>query len=77
MALPAPALPQRLRSTAPRKAVFRVIRDGGRWCAESADGMTGGTFFDQDSAIRFARRESVGVPVLMLRIEIETPRSSE
>jgi hypothetical protein len=74
MALPAPALPQPLRPAAQRKAVFRVFPDRGRWCAESADGMTGGTFFDQDSAIRFARRESVGVPVPMLRIEVETRR---
>jgi hypothetical protein len=63
--------PQWLRPTAQRKAVFRVFRnDDGRWCANRADGMAGGTFFEQDAAIRFARRESAGAPVLVLGIAI-------
>lgn len=57
---------------APRRAIYRVHQDAnGHWCAISSDGMTGGTFFDRDSAIRFARRESLGVPVLVLQIEPE------
>ncbi len=39
--------------------------------------MTGGTFFDRDSAIRFARRESLGVPVLVLQIEPEQARGGD
>jgi hypothetical protein len=78
MALAAHTLPHRLQLTAQREAAFRVFRDDdGWWCAESADGMTGGTFGDQDSAIRFALRESVGFPVLVLRIELETPNLSK
>ena len=49
------------------RTIFRIQQQAsGRWCVNSADGMTGGTFFERDAAIRFARRESVGVPVLVL-----------
>jgi hypothetical protein len=69
--------PQWLRPTAQRKAVFRVFRnDDGRWCANRADGMAGGTFFEQEAAIRFARRESAGAPVLVLRIEMDAPHAA-
>jgi len=51
-----------------RKSVFRLYRtSAGRWCVSSADGLTGGTFFDHDQAIRFARRESTGAPILVRR----------
>ncbi len=61
--------------SAPRKAIYRVRQNAnGHWCVSSTDGMTGGTFFDRDSAIRFARRESLGVPVLVLQIEPERAR---
>jgi len=59
------------------RTIFRIERQAnGRWCATSADGMTGGTFFERDAALRFARRESVGVPVLVL-IEREQRRVVE
>ena len=49
------------------RTIFRIEQQAsGRWFMNSADGMTGGTFFERDAAIRFARRESVGVPVLVL-----------
>jgi hypothetical protein len=49
------------------RAIFRIEQQAsGRWCVNSADGMTGGTFFERDAAIRFARRESVGGTVLVL-----------
>jgi hypothetical protein len=49
------------------RTIFRIQQQAsGRWRVNSADGMTGGTFFERDAAIRFARRESVGVPVLVL-----------
>ncbi len=67
--------PKSFPLSAPRRAIYRVRRDAnGHWCASSTDGMTGGTFFDRDSAIRFARRESLGVPVLVLQIEPEQAR---
>ena len=35
-----------------RKSVFRLYRTSeGRWCVRSADGLTGGTFFDHDQAM--------------------------
>jgi hypothetical protein len=63
----------------PRKCVFRVFKDAQHhWCVVSSDGMTGGIFVDQDSAIRFARRESFGVPVLVLSVDfIAADRSAQ
>jgi len=56
--------------TPQKRAVFDVFQnDHGRWCARAEDGLMAGTFFDRDAAIRFARRESVGIPVLVLHIE--------
>ena len=55
----------RFESASARKAVFRVFRDeAGHWRVSSDDGMCGGTFFDREAAIRFARRESASFPVL-------------
>jgi hypothetical protein len=52
------------------RAVFHIEQQAsGRWRVRSADGMTGGTFFARDGAIRFARRESVGVPILVFHGE--------
>ena len=52
---------------APRKTVFRVFPDGlHHWRVASSDGLTGGLFINQKSAVRFARREADGVPVLVL-----------
>ncbi len=67
IAKPVPSSP---RVPAPqRKAVFRIFQSaGGRWCARSDDGMTGGTFFTHEAALRFARRETTGVPALVLHI---------
>ena len=57
--------PSRFESASARKAVFRVFRDEvGHWRVSSDDGMCGGTFFDREAAIRFARRESASFPVL-------------
>jgi len=57
-----------------RKSVFRLHQTSdGRWCVSSADGLTGGTFFDHDQAIRFARHESTGAPILVLRSHAATP----
>ncbi|MGO8915833.1 MAG: hypothetical protein ACLQJR_07995 [Stellaceae bacterium] len=61
------ATPSWFRSTAARRAVFRVWRDErGLWRVEGSDGMTGGAFFERAAALRFARRESTGVPMLVL-----------
>ena len=58
------------------RTIFRIEQQAsGRWCVNSADGMTGGTFFERDAAIRFARRESIGFPVLVL-IEREQRRGA-
>ena len=55
-----------------RKMVFRIHRDaGGRWQARSDDGMTGGTFFTRDGAVRFVQRETVGLSALVLHIAPE------
>jgi hypothetical protein len=57
---------------APRKIVFRIFQDSrGRWCAASDDGMVGGTFFARADALRFVRRETVGMPALVLHIAPE------
>jgi hypothetical protein len=59
------------------RAVFRIEQQvSGRWRVSSADGMTGGTFFERDAAVRFARRESVGVPILVFQIEPEQRRGA-
>jgi hypothetical protein len=56
-------------TASPRKIVFRIFPDErGRWCAESDDGMTGGTFFAREAALRFVRRETTGLPALVLHI---------
>ena len=61
-------------STPPRKAIFRIFQDErGRWCTRSDDGMTGGTFFAREAALRFVRRETMGMPVLVLHIAPGTP----
>ncbi len=58
------------------RAVFSVFENSdGRWCAERQDGMTGGIFFDRDAAIRFARRESIGMPALVLHMAPARSRS--
>ena len=50
-----------------RKSRLRLYQTAqGRWCVSSADGLTGGTFFDREQALRFARREGGGTPILML-----------
>jgi hypothetical protein len=55
-----------------RKTIFRVFEDErGRWCARSDDGMTGGTFFAREAALRFVRRETMGMPTLVLHIAPE------
>jgi hypothetical protein len=65
-----------LRRISQARTIFRIEQQAsGRWCVNSGDGMTGGTFFERDAAIRFARRESVGVPVLVL-IEREQRRGA-
>ena len=59
-------------TSSPRKIVFRIFQDErGRWCAESDDGMTGGTFFAREAALRFVRRETTGLPALVLHIAPE------
>jgi hypothetical protein len=61
-ALPLPVAP-------PRKTVFRIFQaERGGWCARSDDGLTGGTFFTHEAALRFVRRETTGVPALVLHI---------
>jgi hypothetical protein len=56
-------------TSSPRKIVFRIFQDEhGRWRAESDDGMTGGTFFAREAALRFVRRETTGLPALVLHI---------
>jgi hypothetical protein len=55
-----------------RKIVFRIFQDErGHWRAESDDGMTGGTFFAREAALRFVRRETTGLPALVLHIAPE------
>lgn len=50
-----------------RKSVLRLYQTAqGRWSVSSTDGLTGGTFFDRDQALRFARREGDGAPVVVL-----------
>jgi hypothetical protein len=59
-------------TASPRKIVFRIFQDErGRWCAESDDRMTGGTFFAREAALRFVRRETTGMPALVLHIAPE------
>jgi hypothetical protein len=61
------------QSTLQRKTIFRVFQDEcGRWSARSDDGMTGGTFFAREAALRFVRRETAGIPALVLHIAPET-----
>ena len=56
-----------LHPASQRKSVFRIRQTTeGRWCVSSADGLNGGIFFNHDQAIRFARRESAGAPILVL-----------
>ena len=56
-----------VRPMSQARTIFRIGQQAsGRWCVSSADGMIGGIFFERDAAIRFARRESVGIPVLVL-----------
>jgi hypothetical protein len=69
LAKPAPA---GIASTPQRKTIFRIFQDErGRWCARSDDGMTGGTFFVREAALRFVRRETTGMPALVLHIAPE------
>jgi hypothetical protein len=61
-----------LASSSKRKIVFRIFQnERGRWRAESDDGMTGGTFFEREAAVRFVRRETTGMPALVLHIAPE------
>ena len=61
---PLPFVPPRQR-----RAVFSVLPTAdGRWCAKREDGLVAGTFFGREDAIRFARSESTGIPVLVLHI---------
>jgi hypothetical protein len=70
------AAAQPFRPASQPRAVFRIEQQtSGRWRVSSADGMTGGTFFERDAAIRFARRESVGMPILVFQIEPEQRRA--
>jgi hypothetical protein len=47
-------------------ATFEVFRDTrGRWRARRSDGLVEGLFLDQLSAVRFARRENPGGPLLL------------
>jgi hypothetical protein len=51
------------------RAIFTVYQNEyGRWCARTQDGMTAGTFFDRAAALRFARQEGFGFPVLILPV---------
>jgi hypothetical protein len=62
-----------IASTPQRKTIFRVFQDErGRWCARSDDGMAGGTFFAHEAALRFVRRETTGMPALVLHIAPKT-----
>jgi hypothetical protein len=66
LAKPAPA---GIPSAPQRKSIFRIFQnDRGRWCARCDDGMTGGTFFAREAALRFVRRETTGVSALVLHI---------
>jgi hypothetical protein len=55
------------------RAVFHIQRSpAGRWWRTSGDGMVGGTFFDHAAAIRFAERESNGVPLRLIDDDLLT-----
>jgi hypothetical protein len=55
--------------TPQRQTIFRIFQtERGRWRARSDDGMTGGTFFTREAAQRFVRRETAGMPALVLHI---------
>ncbi len=55
--------------TPERKTIFRIFQEArGRWCARSDDGITGGTFFTREAALRFVRRETTDRPALVLHI---------
>lgn len=57
-----------------RKTVFRIFQEElGRWRACSDDGMTGGTFFTHEAALRFVRREIAAIPALVLHIAPQRP----
>jgi hypothetical protein len=61
-----------LASRSKPKIVFRMFQEaGGRWRAESDDGMIGGAFFERGAAVRFVRRETTAMPVLVLHIAPE------
>jgi hypothetical protein len=61
-----------IASATPRKTIFRIFQDErGHWCARSDDDMTGGTFFAREAALRFVRRETTGLPALVLHIAPE------
>ncbi|HXY99351.1 MAG TPA: hypothetical protein VEI03_05090 [Stellaceae bacterium] len=62
-------VPADIAPAAQRKTVFRIFQEKrGRWCARSDDGMTGGTFFTHQAALRFVRREVAGMTALVLHI---------
>jgi hypothetical protein len=61
---------QQLHGADRRRAVLLVFRDErGRWCANSNGGMTGGTFFTREAALRFVQRETTAL-VLHIAPEI-------
>jgi hypothetical protein len=67
IAKPAPTTP--ILPMPQRRIVFRIFQDArGCWCARSDDGMTGGTFFAREAALRFVRRETIGLSALVLHI---------
>jgi hypothetical protein len=58
-----------------QRIVFRIFQDArGRWCARSDDGMTGGTFFAREAALRFVGRETVGLSALVLLVAPDKAR---
>ncbi len=50
-------------ATSAPPTVFRLFQDEhSHWCVRTDDSMTGGTFFTREGALRFVRRETVGIP---------------
>jgi hypothetical protein len=58
-------------------SIFRIYRnEAGRWCARKGDGLVAGTFFDHESALRFAKRESYGTQLQCLEDDLVSWPSS-
>jgi hypothetical protein len=57
---------ENLRAKTPRTIFHLSCDQTGRWHAVRSDRLVGGTFFERESAMRFARRETRPGTILLL-----------